>query len=163
MQYKMDLPYPEVKVNKKDIPLAKEILYSYAGKVSEDTAVHDYIFQMMMQDDEELKKILRGIAIVEMHHIEILGKLIYALGLTPIFASVENDYTEWSSGKYIDYNNNWRQTLMNNIYQEQEAIRNYEKIILKTNDNNIKHIIKRIILDERLHIEIFTKLLEQTK
>lgn len=161
MEYRVNIPYPEVKVEKKDIEIAKDLLDAYAGRISEDSAVHDYVFQMMMQDKEELKKILRGIAIVEMGHIDILGRLIYALGLTPLFASVEENHTKWFSGEYVNYEKNWEQTLRDNIYQEEAAIRNYEKIILKTNDVNVKHILKRIILDERVHIEIFTKLLEQ--
>lgn len=158
----MNIPYPEVKTEKKDIEIAKDILNSYAGRVSEDTAVHNYVFQMMMQDNKEIKEILRGIAIVEMHHLEILGKLVYALGLTPLFASVVDNHTKWFSGEYVDYERNWEQTLRDNIFQEEMAIKNYEHIILKTKDENIKHILKRIILDERVHIEIFTRLLEQT-
>lgn len=161
MEYSVDLPYPKVKVIKKDIEIAKDVLNSYAGRVSEDTAVHNYVFQMMMQDDHELKNILRGIAIVEMHHLEILGNLIYELGLTPLFTSVENNHTKWFSGEYVNYEKNWRQTLIDNIYEEETAIKNYEKIIAKTTDENVKHILKRIILDERVHIEIFTKLLNQ--
>lgn len=163
MKYCANLPYPEVRVNKKDIEVAKDLLNSYAGRISEDTAIHNYVFQHMMQDDKELKQILEGISIVEMHHLEILGQLIFALGLTPLFASVEEDHTKWFSGSYVNYEKNWQQTLQNNIFNEQVAIRNYEKIILKTNDENVKHILKRIILDERIHIEIFTKLLEQIK
>lgn len=163
MEYRVNIPYPEVKVDKKDIEIAKDLLASYAGRVSEDSAIHDYVFQMMMQDNEEIKKILKGISIVEMHHLEILGNLIYQLGLTPLFASVVEDKTKWFSGEYVNYEKNWEQTLRDNIYQEEAAIRNYEKIILKTNDENVKHILKRIILDERIHIEIFAKLLEQTK
>lgn len=161
MEYSVNLPYPKVKVIKKDIEIAKDVLNSYAGRVSEDTAVHNYVFQMMMQDDHELKNILRGIAIVEMHHLEILGNLIYELGLTPLFTSVENNHTKWFSGEYVNYEKNWRQTLIDNIYEEETAIKNYEKIIAKTTDENVKHILKRIILDERVHIEIFTKLLNQ--
>lgn len=163
MEYNVKIPYPEVQVEKKDIEIAKELLNSYAGRVSEDTAVHDYVFQMMMQDQDEIKKILRGIAIVEMKHVEILGRLIYALGLTPLFASVSDNHTKWFSGEYVNYEKNWEQTLLDNIFHEEMAIKNYEKIIMKTTDENVKHILKRIVLDERVHIEIFTKLLGQMK
>lgn len=163
MQYSMNIPYPKIQVERKDIEIAKDLLNAYAGRVSEDSAIHDYVFQMMMQDNEDIKKILKGISIVEMHHLEILGKLIYALGLTPLFASVEDNHTKWFSGEYVNYEKNWEQTLRDNIYQEEAAIRNYEKIILKTKDEIVKHILKRIILDERVHIEIFTKLLAQIK
>lgn len=163
MEYRVNIPYPEIKVVKKDVEIAKDLLSAYAGRISEDTAIHDYVFQMMMQDQEEIKKILKGISIVEMHHLEILGKLIYALGLTPLFASVLDNHTKWFSGEYVNYEKNWSQTLMDNIFQEKMAIKNYEKIIAKTSDENVQYILKRIILDERVHIEIFTKLLEQIK
>ncbi len=162
MLYNANIPYPKIKVERKDIEIAKDLLNSYAGRVSEDTAIHNYVFQMMMQDQPELKKILEGISIVEMHHLEILGKLIYALGLTPLFANVEDNHTTWFSGQYVNYEKNWQQILSDNIFQEELAIKNYEKIISKTNDINVKHILKRIVLDERVHIEIFTKLLEQS-
>ena len=163
MEYRVNIPYPEVKVVKKDVEIAKELLSAYAGRVSEDSAIHDYVFQMMMQDQEEIKRILRGISIVEMQHLDLLGRLIYALGLTPLFASVENNHTKWFSGEYVNYEKNWEQTLHDNIFQEEMAIKNYERIIAKTKDENVQYILKRIILDERVHIEIFTKLLEQVK
>ena len=50
----------------------------------------------------------------------------------------------------------------NNV-EEKLAIENYESVISKTNDENVKYILKRIILDERLHIEIFKNLYNQMK
>ncbi len=163
MEYRVNIPYPEVKVAGKDVEIAKDLLSSYAGRVSEDSAIHDYVFQMMMQDQEDIKKILKGISIVEMEHLSILGRLIYALGLTPLFANVEENHTKWFSGEYVNYERNWEQILKDNIFQEEMAIKNYEKIIAKTKDDSVKYILKRIILDERVHVEIFTKLLEHTK
>lgn len=156
MQFKSSIPYPKVRVSKKDINLAKNLLYSYAGFISEDTAVHNYFFQSMMIDDEEIKKILKEIAIVEMHHLEILGNLIYELGLTPKFIS-DNI---WFTGEYIDYEKDFKKVLNSNIKSEELAIANYELIINETDDIYVEHILKRIILDEKIHIEIFKKLLK---
>ncbi len=164
MQYKVDMPYPEIKVERKNVELAKEILNAYAGEVSEDTAVHNYIFQMMLvHENNDLKTILRGIAIVEMHHLEILGLLIGELGLTPLFVGIENNHTKWFSGEYVPYEKEWKKALLDNIYMEKKAIRDYERILDSTSDINVKQILRRIILDERLHIEIFTKLYQQAK
>lgn len=164
MRYSVDMPYPEIKVEKKDVSLAKDLLNLYAGEISEDTAVHNYIFQMLiMQEDKDIKNILKGIAITEMHHVEILGLLIKELGLTPLFVGVVNNHTKWFSGEYITYEREWKKMLLDNIRLEEISIRNYEEIIAKTKDENIIHILKRIILDERLHIEIFTKLYGQIK
>lgn len=159
MKFCLDEDYPEIKVDKKDKNLAIYLLNSYAGIVSEDTAIHNYVFQMISQINPEIKKILHGIAIVEMHHLEILGKLLIALGLKPIFAKVSDKNLIWFSGKYVDYEMNLQDILLNNIKNEEEAIKQYEIIINKTDDINIKNILNRIIKDEQLHIEIFKNLL----
>lgn len=164
MNYSVDMPYPKVQVEKKDICLAKKIMNVYAGILSEDTCIHTYIYQkLVLEENEDIKRILHGIAVVEMHHLEILGKLIMELGLTPLFASVENDTLKWFSGDYVIYNKNIKEILLSNIEQEEKVIKGYEDIIASTSDECVRHILKRIILDEKLHIEIFSKLYQQLK
>ena len=163
MQYKVNLPYPKIKVEKKDKKIALMLLNSYAGEISEDTAIHDYIFQMMMLNYPEYKSILKGIAIVEMHHLEILGNLIYALGITPVFGKIKDDALQWFNGSFVNYSDNFTYVLQHNIYEEQMTINQYQKIIKTTTDANIKEILNRIILDEELHIEIFSKMLALTE
>mgnify|MGYP001102517944 CR=1 FL=1 len=163
MQVKVDIPYPEVKVSSKNIKLAKEILSSYAGPISEDTAIHNYMFQYLILENDEIKNILKEIAIVEMHHLEILGELVKKLGLTPLYLSVINDKTKWFSGEYVTYEKELKNILLDNIRNEELAIKNYEKIIIQTDDEYVKYILKRIILDEKLHIQVFMKLYSQVK
>ncbi len=161
---KIDVPYPEIKVEQKDVELAKEILNLYAGEISEDTAVHNYVFQMLiMSEDQNRKKIIKEIAITEMKHLEILGLLIKELGLTPFYVGVKNNTTKWWSGEYVNYEKEWKKILLDNIGLEELAIQNYQKVIEKTKDEHVRHILKRIILDERLHIEIFSKLYSECK
>lgn len=164
MKFCVDMPYPKVQVEKQDIELAKQIYSLYAGSVSEDICIHSYIFQaLILEDNEDLKKILKGIAVVEMHHLEILGQLIKELGLTPIFGSFQNDKLRWLSGEDVRYDKNINEMLLNDIKAEKETIKKYEMIIKNTSDEYIRHILKRIILDERLHVEIFSKLYEHLK
>jgi len=162
MKYNVDMPYPEVKVKNKDIELAKKLFCLYAGEFSEDTCTHSYILQKILYDDnEEIKSILEGIAIIEMRHLEILGELIKKLGLVPLFLRVKNNKVEWFSGKYVTYEKNIKEALLKNICMERLAIKAYEDILVSTDDEYVIHIIKRIILDERLHIEIFEKIYDQ--
>ncbi len=161
MKYCVDMPYPSVKVSKRDLNLAKKLLNVYAGEVSEDTSAHTYIFQSLIVEDKEISKILKNIGIVEMHHLDLLGLLIKNLGLIPFFASVEKEKIKWFSGKYINYERDLKELLLNNIALEKKAISNYENILKETSDIYIIHLIKRIILDERLHIEIFEKIYKQ--
>ena len=161
MEYKVNLPYPKIEVEKKDKRVASFLLNSYAGRVSEDTAIHDYIFQMMMLDNPIYKKTLKGIAIVEMHHLEILGNLIYALGCTPLFGKVEKNEIDWFTGSYANYDNDFTSVLQNDIEEEQKTIEQYQKVIRLTNDLNVKQVLQRIILDEEYHIELFSKMLRE--
>lgn len=162
MQFSIDMPYPTIKVEKKDVDLAKEIFNLYAGSISEDTAIHSYIFQMLIfHDNKELKEIFKGISITEMHHLEILGLLIKELGLNPIFVGIKDKKATWFSGEYAVYEKDLKKILEEDIKREKIAIENYEKVINKTVDKHVIHILKRIILDERLHIKILSQLYQQ--
>lgn len=161
MKCYVDMPYPSIMVQKRDVELAKKILNVYAGEVSEDTSTHTYIFQSLISQNEEIKKILKDIGIVEMHHLEMLGLLIKKLGLLPIYISENNNNLKWFNGKYVNYERNLKKLIRDNIEMEKKAIRNYDEIIKETDDNYVIHLIKRIILDERLHIEIFEKIYQQ--
>lgn len=54
MKFCLDEDYPEIKVDKKDKNLAIYLLNSYTGIVSEDTAIHNYVFQMISQINPEI-------------------------------------------------------------------------------------------------------------
>ena len=82
MQYQANLPYPEIKNIPKNILYAKILSFAYAGSTSEETAVHQYIYQSYFFKDD-IKDILEHIAIVEMKHSELLGQAILKLGLNP--------------------------------------------------------------------------------
>ena len=92
MEVKCNLPYPEIRVEGKNIEYAKLLMEIYAGKISEDTAIHLYIFEHLSLEKkyEYYAKILVQIAIVEMKHLNILGELIKLLGIEPEFMSYDN-------------------------------------------------------------------------
>ena len=43
---------------------------------------------------------------------------------------------------------------------EEAAIMNYERTILNLNEESVKMLLERIILDEEIHINIFKELLK---
>lgn len=160
---KVNLPYPKIDVNRKDPYFAYKLFELYAGNVSELTDINQYSFQSIyLNDYVDLSNILRTISITEMEHFRILGNLIKALGLNPYFISYDknNNPISWNSD-YVDYTLNYRNMLVSNIRKENKAIENYNHILTETNDENIKNIIERIIMDEKKHVEIFSKLLVQ--
>ena len=156
--YKSNLPYPDIKVEKENIEYAKLLMYPYASMISEDTATHLYMYQSFILDDN-IGKILENIAIVEMHHLEMLAKTINLLGLKPEYKS--NDIP-WTSN-YINYTNNLKDILKINIEAETLAIKNYQNLIKVINDKYIKKMLERIIVDEEIHLKIFNDLYNENR
>ena len=156
--YKSNLPYPDIKVEKENIEYAKLLMYPYASMISEDTATHLYMYQSFILDNN-IGKILENIAIVEMHHLEMLAKTINLLGLKPEYKS--NDIP-WTSN-YVNYNTNLKDILKINIEAETLAIKNYQNLIKVINDKYIKKMLERIIVDEEIHLKIFNDLYNENK
>lgn len=156
--YKSNLPYPGIKVEKENIEYAKLLMYPYASMVSEDTATHLYMYQSFILDNN-IGRILENIAIVEMHHLEMLAKTINLLGLKPEYKS--NDIP-WTSN-YVNYNTNLKDILKINIEAETLAIKNYQNLIKVINDKYIKKMLERIIVDEEIHLKIFNDLYKENR
>lgn len=161
MEYRIKAPYPKIEVEQKNPEYAKLIMQAYAGEVSEETAVHLYIYQNILLEDNqsEIAKILLEIAKVEMQHIDILGTLIKKLGVYPMYLDPDSLNRQFWSASYVDYNPDLKKMLEIDILAEKTAIADYKELIRIIPDHYIKDILKRIILDEELHLEIFTKIL----
>lgn len=165
MKFKVDLPYPDPKVEKCNIEYAKILMNSYAGEVSEDSAIHLYIFQHIVLKNKykEYSLILEKIAIVEMKHLELLGETIRLLGIEPIFMSydkIKKGLIPWKSS-YVNYNTNIKDMIKIDIGKEEEAIKNYKNDMKIIKDRYIRSLLERIIKDEELHLEIFKGILKE--
>lgn len=159
----LEIPYPKIEISKKDTAFGYKLLNVYAGRVSELSAINQYSFQSFyLNKYKDLSNILMEISEVEMHHLKILADLICALGLIPYYVTYNCSYEAipWNAD-YVDYTTDYRNMLLSNINSEVTAIKDYNKLIYETNDPNIKDILKRIIMDEERHIEIFSELLRQ--
>lgn len=135
---------------------AKKLQNVYSGRESELTAVLQYTFQNYIVENEELKDLLEGISINEMKHHELLGEAIAALGGYPVMGG--RNYP-WS-GSFVNYANETKRLLEIDIQGEEQAIVNYEKVILMLTNEQAKALIARIIEDEEKHIQLLTAALE---
>ncbi len=162
MKCTLDIPYPKIKVQKRSSLYAKLLMHSYAGDVSEDTAIHQYLYQsfLLEEQNEEIAHILEEIGKTEMHHLKILGLLIKKLGVYPVYLDPTlGNYDYWNAS-YVCYEHNITLMLEANIESERKAIYAYQRLIQVIDDKNIQAILKRIVLDEQLHLEIFENLLK---
>ncbi len=157
MNYKSDKPYPIPRVEAKNQYYAKLLLEDYAGSVSEDTAIHLYLFQSLaLKNEKEFVDVIKHISEVEMHHLRLLGETIQLLGVKPVYGSISslNMFKPWSSIN-VNYSTDLKKILEFNIRSEQNAIKNYQyhRSIIK--DQYIKHLLSRIIEDEEIHLSFF--------
>ncbi len=162
MKYCVDKPYPTPRVLGKNEHYADILSAAYAGKISEQTAIHQYLYQNLSQNLEEYREPLEKIAIVEMHHFDLLGRTIFLLGKDPIYAATGTDLEPifWTA-TYVPYTTDLEELLELDIESEREAIRDYRIIIREIKDPYIIELIERIIEDEELHLKIFHELLDQ--
>ncbi len=153
-KYASELPYPSIDVDK-NVAESKMLMPSYAGSASELTAILTYAFQSYITPRyPEIAKAMEGVAMVEMHHHELLGKAIYALGGYPVMGA-----RTWWNGSYANYTLDPKKYLLENIRSEKNAIVNYERTILNLTDESVKTLLGRIIIDEEIHIKVFKDLL----
>lgn len=152
------IPYPKVANLVENKKYANMLYDDFSGQLGEFSAISQYIYEHInSQQDENVSRILRSIAIMEMKHLDIIGDIIKRLGKDPIF--VDSKGIAWSSNN-IKYNfKDVEEMIKFNIYTEEVAIQGYRKAYLYTNNRSLKKVFERIILDEKTHIRIFRDML----
>ncbi|MDD3224472.1 MAG: ferritin family protein [Clostridium sp.] len=154
--FRVKLPYPKVCIDHKNKFYASLLLDDYASCTSEYTAIAQYIYAHAVTEDECLQKVFLGIAIVEMSHLDMLADVIYCLGVNPKFY---NGCGEFWKGSFVPYGCSTKQRLKLAIEGEYAAINQYQRHIQKIENCDIRRLLERIIMDEKLHASIFNKIL----
>ncbi len=158
-RYASDKPYPKIIVQEKNLYYASLLQDDYAGYVSEFTALcqylhHHYYFEEI---DKELGKMVEGISIIEMQHMEILAELIIKLGGHPQYGGyISTNHHYWRDNFSADGNNICDRLLLD-IKAEKDMINAYHQQIKIIKDPHVTEILERIILDERHHLALFEK------
>ncbi len=105
-----------------------------------------------------LSKCIEKISIVEMKHMEILAKVLINSNIDPKYCTFIDNNPEicnyWSAGS-VNYCTNLKEFLKSNIELENMAIRDYNRLLNITHNENLKEIVKRILLDEYDHVKFF--------
>lgn len=154
-------PYPEIKVIKPNLYYANLLIDDYAGVISEFTAISQYLYHyFFFKDiDKELGELLENVSITEMLHMEILASTIKKLGGNPLIRGSYSTCNNFWNGSFIYYGKHLCERLKADIDSEYKAIDEYQKHICMINDPYVQKILRRIILDEKVHIKLFNKAL----
>jgi bacterioferritin len=152
-------PYPDPKVSQPNFYYATLLLEDYAGVVSELTAINLYMHHHFMFEDryEDLAELEECIAIIEMHHLELLAQTILLLGVDPKYRTLTNNSPTFWDASYVFYGKEICDRLAADIAAEKQAIRQYRKHQHLIDDIHIQNLLERIIKDEEYHLMLFTQ------
>ena len=92
--------------------------------------------------------LILGISVIEMEHLERLGKAMVCFGVDPVFAGKYNYF----SCDYANYSKNVRGFLISNVQGEIGAKNEYLKLAGKTENKSLCELLTRIAMDEELHM-----------
>lgn len=162
-KYAIDLPYPSIEDLDVNVNYGQMMLSNLSGLHSEMNALSLYFYNsvILKKTYPELMKVMKGIAIVEMHHLQIFADMCFLLGVDPRLWDCQNDYLEYWSPGFNIYPRQIHTLLENAIIQEQNTISIYSHQIEIIDEPIICDTLKRIILDEQLHVEIFQEYLKK--
>lgn len=157
--YQVDKPYPEI-VGATLSPETVAILRNlYASRISEFTAIASYSYQSRVigEHNPEITKLLEGVAVTEMRHLELLGEAIVEFGGDPVYANSRGQF--WS-GIFVDRDKNVCKILKNNIRGETGAVAEYSMAATRVKNQSLANLLLRIAEDEQHHKELFEKALD---
>lgn len=153
---KADMPYPEAEVEGPNIRYANLLMDAYAdGDKGELTAITQYMHHHLTIQNKEIANVELCIALIEMKHLELIGDLIKMLGGNPKY---RRSNKAWWDGGHVSYGDNTEFKLKLDMDSEKAAIEGYKTLISEIEDKNIVKVLKRIIEDELVHLNILTTL-----
>lgn len=143
-------PYPPVMVEGFNKRYAQLLQKNTASAMSELTSITQYIYHTWRLDERfsEIAKTMQKIAMVEMHHLDMLGQLIILLGGDPKYQARAGDYPVAWNGSMVTYSRTVARMMKDNIILEQAAIDTYGRQITQIQDKYVVAVLKRIVRSE---------------
>ncbi len=157
------LPYPSldgIHPNSRDLQAIRE---DYSGIISELSAITQYVYHQLYakeEGDTSVGSTLLSIAQIEMRHLNLLGSAILKLGGDPRFIYQEDCHLVYWNGSVIDHSTQIQQMLVADIVLERKTIACYIRQANATCQPALAALLRRIVLDEEIHISILQGLLD---
>ena len=155
-------PYPLPEGLSRNIRYARILQCAYSAGNSELTGIHQYTYHAIAIERESpvLSRALKEIAVVELHHLHLLGQCIMLLGLLPTFGYYQGTRrARWNSG-FVQYARGPKGIIDLSIKAELQTIEFYQNAIERISDEQINALLSRIIEDEQVHIGVLEELRE---
>ena len=142
----------------------------YAGNKSEFTAITQYTYQsfVLWRDIKlsNVSSIMEQIAKCKMMHYEVLAKILVKCGIDPkncVYIDGNPNLCDFWKASSVVYEKSLVKMFESNLALEQRQINEYKEIVDKTDNENLKDIIQRMIQDEDTHLIYFNSVLSELK
>lgn len=152
----VDLPYPSVDEIACDKVAASIIYPAFIGAHSELNAIIQYTYHELeykYKGQDRIGEILMGISISEMEHFHLLGQTLKKLKANSIFIDYPQYVRPISFTGAMLSEKDCSKMILDDIVGEMFAIEKYEKMLDLLTNEQVKKIIERIVLDEKLHLK----------
>lgn len=159
----MDLPYPPIRVRGRNPGYADLISVSYCGMISEMSAVMQYINNesRMAGSGCAMGKILLGMAIAEMTHMQMLAGLIGLLGGNVCYTSRQAGAQPWMwSPQCLTLPEKIGDMLTADLERELAVIDQYNMHIRMIRDDDVNAVLRRIVQDEQYHVMLLRSMMD---
>ena len=151
--------YPSVEVKKADEGNACIIYELFAGKVSVLSSFLTCIYDgaYFYDERENVADVFRRVALCKQNHLNMLALLLTKLGARPEYHGCSRGrYSWWNSETDINYSTYLKMALLDVIEMETKLIENLNVGAAEVRDPYISTLLRRIVMDDRRHLEIFT-------
>ncbi|MEG0854122.1 MAG: ferritin family protein [Angelakisella sp.] len=161
MIYRGQETYPEIQACPRNEHNLQIICPLYSGTLSELSAIMQYNYQhlVLRARCNEVSEIIHEISMVEMHHLNLLGCAIIAMGGNPKYVN-PNTKSFWNAS-VVCYDEELCKALLTNLTQETEAHQAYMAAAAKVNNPALAALLRRIAADEKIHMDIFTNMINR--
>lgn len=153
-------PYPDARAAAPNPAYAQMLLDNFGGGNSEMTAVASYLYANLAlgEAQPEIARVFLQISEVEMVHLRLFGILAQQLGAEPrLWSRPCGMPVYWTPG-YLTYPRGLPELLEAAVESELAAIAKYEMQAKTIRDAGVAAMLRRVILDEQRHVEIFRAL-----
>lgn len=161
--YRADFPYPAIRVQAKNPNYARIMLCNVGDQSSEASSVALYLYdQIITAAEPEITQAFSLVRQNEEKHLELFCDVAFQLGADPRLWAVTGTASQpmryWSPGQ-LAYTANTKALLQNALALERATIAKYERQTQEIKDDAILLLLRRILVDESMHVEIFRHLL----
>ena len=163
--YQSQLPYPSVNPSRENPYYAAAMLDNIGGEISEMSSAGLYFYHQLTSSSwQELSEAFHGIAMAELHHLEIFGRLAMGLGADPRLWStcgcLNNRCRFWTPA-YLSYHSSLEEMLTASMAAEERSRQKYLMQAAWIEDENVRDNLHRIAEDELLHLQILKSLYQK--